>query len=203
MQPPSSRREIAQALIVTAEVMGQQLTPAAAEAMATDLAREDGSAIVAALARCRREMSGRLTLAAILERLPGQHPSPNEAWALCPKSESATVVWTDEMAEAYGVAGTLLADGDKIGGRMAFLEAYRTRVAESNTAGRKPSWSASLGHDVSQRESVLLDAVKLGRLPAPYVARMLPGSVEAKRLASGDESESLSGVLKRIGRGQP
>ena len=38
---------------------------------------------------------------------------PEEAWALCPRSEDATVVWTPEIARAFhGGARTLLAEGE-------------------------------------------------------------------------------------------
>lgn len=173
--------------MIVAEVLGQEMKPAAAAVMAGMLSAETPESLTQALDRCMRECRGRLTLADITDRLPGQHLSPNEAWALCPRDEASTVVWTDEICSAYGVAEPLLRQGDQVGGRMAFLEAYRRGVAESQAAGRKPKWSPSFGHNESQRTSALLDAAKLGRLPAAYVERMLPPGVAmpVKQLKAG------------------
>lgn len=177
--------ELAQRIVVCAEMIGHELSMNAARGMVGELVAHDPAAIVVALSRCTREMSGRLTLAAILERLPGQHLGPNEAWALCPRDEAATVVWTDEIQGAYGAAEPLLQEGDQIGARMAFLEAYKRAVGESRTA---PRWSVSLGHDVNGRRAVLERAVTLGRLAPGHVATMLPPPEQPRlrALPSGD-----------------
>jgi len=173
-------------IATVAEMIGHEIRPNAAKAMVLELADYQPEDIMVALRRCSRELSGRLTLAAILERMPGQHPSPNEAWALCPQSEADTVVWTEQIAEAYGQAAPLLADGDTIAARMAFLETYKRLVGEACGAG--PKWRVSLGHDVSQRERVVRDAVARGRLSSGYAEKLLPPPQEppARALSAGE-----------------
>jgi hypothetical protein len=192
-----SQADLAAAIMVVAEVLGQEMKPAAAAMMAGALASEDPVTLAYALERCMRECRGRLTLADITERLPGQHIGGNEAWALCPRDESSTVVWTDEICSAYGVAEPLLQQGDQVGARVAFLEAYKRGVAESQAAGRKPKWSPSFGHNESQRSSALLDAAKLGRLPAEYVARMLPPGVEMPKKLLKAGGATLGSLLPK------
>lgn len=101
-------------------------------------------------------------------------PGPEEAWAMIPHDERSSVVWTDEMAEAFGVANPLLRDGDKIAARVAFIEKYRALVRDARAAARPIHWAPSLGHDPTDRERALLDAQRKGLLTAPHVAGLLP-----------------------------
>jgi hypothetical protein len=178
-------------------MLGQELSENAAVAMVRELADYDAEAIAVALSRCARELTGRLTLAAILERMPGQHLGGNEAWALCPRNESETVVWTEQIEAAYGVAAPLLAEGDPIAARMAFLESYRRAVGESRGA---PRWVASIGHDVSARRAALENARALGRLDAGTVARLLPPSTVTplRALPCGDEPPPDFAALRAL-----
>jgi len=175
--------ELAKLIITTAEVMGAQLSPESAGIMALDLAGHAPEHVAAALTRCRREGKGRLTLAAILERLPGQHIGADEAWALCPRSEDDTVVWTDQIAQAHAIAAPML-DSDHIGARMAFKEAYVRLCQDARERRLAPQWVASLGHDPRGRERPLRDAVVAGRLPAEFVERCLS-------VRSGDGARQL------------
>lgn len=93
-------------------------------------------------------------------------PGAEEAWAMVPLSEAQTVVWTNEMAEAFGIASPLLQAGDKIAARMAFREAYERIVDQAKRAGRRPVWVPSLGHDLQQRKQALTAAVQKGLLTA-------------------------------------
>lgn len=103
-------------------------------------------------------------------------PGPEEAWAiaLTGRDESATVVWTAEIAEAFGVCQPVLKTGDEVGARMAFREAYNARVIAARAARRPVKWEPSLGTDVNQRVTALKQAVHLGRLPAPQATALLP-----------------------------
>jgi hypothetical protein len=159
-----STADIARALIVTAEVMGHDLSAPAAEAMARELAQYASSDVALALKRCQREVTSKLSLARVLERLPGQHISADEAWAMCPRSEAETVVWIEEISSAYAVAAPLLAQGDQVAARMAFRDAYQRAVGEAQARGEKPKWWPSLGHDVDGRSRVIQAAVSAGRL---------------------------------------
>lgn len=169
-------------LAVTAEIIGATLSETAARILIAELEHYDERALHASLARCRRELHGRLTLAAIIERLDDGRPGPEEAWALLPKSEADSAVVTDDMRQAMGPALRLLADGDEKAARMAFLEAYRHRVAEARAMHKPVNWFPSLGHDPAGRTGVLIDAARLGligREQAVTCAGTLAGDVEA------------------------
>ena len=185
---PSDRAKLAASIAVTAEMVGHELKPGVANAMSRELAAYPPEHVAAALRRCSRECRARLTLAAILERMPGQHIGPDEAWALCPRTENDTVVWTDQIAQAHAIAAPLL-DSDHIGARMAFRDAYVRLVQDALGRRIAPQWVASLGHDPRGRERPLRDAVGAGRLPAEFVERCLA-------LRSGDST-------KRLPSGQP
>ncbi len=97
--------------------------------MTADLARRyTDEQIVAALERVRLECRF-IALVDIIERIPGSgvedgRPGPEEAWSLCPKDDELSVVWTPEMAQAFGAARPILLSGDAVGARMAFREVY-------------------------------------------------------------------------------
>ncbi|SES11993.1 hypothetical protein SAMN04487958_107173 [Vreelandella subterranea] len=170
--------QVVELVYATAEVLGQEIRPAAAALIADDLNAYPFAEIGRALARCRAELHGKLTLAAIIERLPSAnaHLSGNEAWALALHStdEQETVVWTPEIARAFAAAKPVLDGRDKVGARMAFLAAYERELAAAKAEARQPEWQVSLGHDPMRREIVLNDAVSAGKLPAPKVAHLLP-----------------------------
>lgn len=160
--------QLAKAVIVTAEVMGYEISPIAAKDMARELSAYPAEAIAGALRRCKRELSGRLTLAAILQRLDDGRPGVESAWAMCAgaRDEGATLVWTREMSAAWGVAEKL---DDDVAARMAFKETYAALVTQARDQGVAVNWSVSLGHDKSRRSGPILEAVEAGRLPADGV----------------------------------
>lgn len=167
-------KRLLEAIAVTAELTGTQLSEGAARVMAADLAQYPEVQVLKALEKCRKELKGRLTIADVITRLDDGRPGAEEAWAMIPRSEADTVVWTEEMAEALGVAQPLLDEGDPIGARMAFKESYSKLVQKARDARRPVKWTASLGHDARSREQVLLQAAEMGRLPAAHVAGLLP-----------------------------
>lgn len=103
-------------------------------------------------------------------------PEADEAWAIAMRAddEAVTVVWTEDIAAALSAARPILARGDEVGARMAFKAAYNRLVQKARSEFRPLRWVASLGHDIQQREEVLNSAVRLGQLPAPHVAGLLP-----------------------------
>ncbi|UTD54947.1 hypothetical protein [Halomonas sp. MS1] len=176
----AQHEQVLDLVYATAEVLGQEMRPSAGMLIAEDLSVYPFAEIRSALARCRAELHGKLTLAAIVERIPSAnaHLSGNEAWALALRStdEQETVVWTPEIASAFATAKPLL-DGerpDKVGARMAFLAAYERELATAKAEARQPEWMVSLGHDPQRREIALTAAVSAGKLPAPKVERLLP-----------------------------
>jgi hypothetical protein len=169
-----AKADLLKALAVTAELTGTSLSTAAADVLADDLAVYPLEQVLGALTRCRRELKSRLTAAEIISRLDDGRPGPEEAWAMIPPDEEGSVVWTEEMAQAFGVAWALIRDGDRIGARMAFKESYTRIVTEARAKQVPPKWTPSLGRDKHGRTTVIEDARAKGRLSAPHAARLLP-----------------------------
>lgn len=173
---------IAQALAVCAELTGTQLSDAATNAMLDELLPYDTGTVLAALNRCRRELTGRLTLAAILQRLDNGLPSADEAFGLLAegwRNEALTVVVPEIAMQAAGMgAFGLFQAGDKTGARMAFREAYVRLAADV----REARWTVSAGSDREQRTRAVTEAVKAGRLTAQRAAAYLPAEAAEERL---------------------
>ena len=166
--------EVGKAVLVTCELVGQPLTDAAIEGIVAELSRYPEASVMEALLRCRRELR-RLTLADILDRLSGQHPGPEEAWGLvsrCLANEQISIVWTDEMREAYGTASALASD--PVAARMAFKECYTKLVSTARAQCQSPAWSVSLGYDPHGRELALTAAVQKNQISQTYAAALMP-----------------------------
>lgn len=162
-------------LVATAEVIGDQLRPTAAAFMVTDLAGYPLPMLDKALASCRRELKGKLSLAAILERIDDGHPPANEAWAIAIRAadESATVVWTEQTRDGWAAALPLIEAGDRVAARQAFIEVYTRLTKDARAAGRLAVHCASIGFDASGRDAVLSKAVADGLLAHEQVAEHL------------------------------
>jgi len=156
--------DIIKAIAVTSEVMGNEMTEDAAKMMLADLSGFPPMAVAEALKRVRREVKGRLCVADIIRHIDDGRPGVEEAWAMMPRSESETVVWTEEMAMAFGSVYRLLEEGDKIAARMAFRERYTTLCTEAKSNGEPVKWNASLGHDPTGRVPALAAAVAAGKI---------------------------------------
>lgn len=165
--------ELLEAIAVTAELTSTTLSEPAAKVMAMDLGAYPERQVLGALLRCRRELRGRLTIAEVMARLDDGRPGAEEAWAMLPKSEADSVVWTDEMCQAWAVAGPMI-DDDPVAARMAFKETYLAACQKARDAHIAPKWTPSLGHDSRGRERVLSAAVEVGRLTAEHAATLLP-----------------------------
>ncbi len=124
------------------------------------------------LGRCAKEVKGRMALADIISRIDDEWLSPDEAWALCPRSEAQTVVWYDEVSFAYSEVSGL--DFDRIAMRMGFKDVYSRHVDKAKAEGRKPAWKVSRGHDPTGHAAPILAAVQKGRLPQSAAAPYLP-----------------------------
>lgn len=165
--------ELLEAIMGTAEIMGRQMTATGGKMLLRDLAGFPAPVVIKALSRCRMELRTFPTTADILARIDDGRPGAEEAWAMIPQDESTSVVWSDEMAEAYGVCRGLL-DDDPIAARMAFKESYTRIVSDARAAKRAPKWTPSLGHDPRGREVAIEVAVAKGRLSAAHALDLLP-----------------------------
>lgn len=166
--------ELLSAVAVTAELCGRTFSPAAAAVFVADLAQYPEQQVLSALRRCRREVKGILTVQDVVSRLDDGRPGAEEAWAAIPKDEAGSIVWSEEMAEAFGIAAPLLYDGDSVAARMAFKEAYLRLVSGARDRGIPVRWSPSLGHDAAGREAAMKDAVRLGRITLEHAEAVAP-----------------------------
>lgn len=174
-------RPVLEGLAVTCAVTGTEMPEAAARAIVTALAAYPEQAVLAALARCQREIHGRLSLAAILERIDDGRPGPEEAWAASPLNERMAVVWTPEWSEAYFAALPHIEAGETIAARMTFIEVYRRRVAEARASGRAPRWVLSHGWDKAETENAVVEAARIGRITSERALQLLP-QIDPERL---------------------
>lgn len=114
------------------------------------------------------------SLAAVKSRIDDGRPEPDEAWGLMPVEEGQSVVWTDEMAEAFGAAIPLLDGKANISARMAFIAKYKALVSDAKLRGVAVKWSASLGYDQLGRQHALTEAVNKGRITKGHAVKLLP-----------------------------
>lgn len=197
--------ELAVALCATAETLGHTLSAGAAELMAEDLADYQLEDIAAALRACRRELTGKLTLAAILQRVQAAdgRPEPNEAWsiALGALDEYNSAMLTDEIREALGKARPVFQAGDKIGARMAFLSAYQRQLDDARRQSRPVRWSLSEGFNPELRIRAVQEAARTGLLSAPEAATHLARLTHAPITADGAAIAGLltGSVVHRLG----
>lgn len=171
-------------VVGTAELLGQPITPTAAAMLAEDLSSYPREVLARALSRVRTEHTGRLTPKVIIELIDEAmgRPGANEAWAVAVTAmdERSTVVWTNEMAQAWSVAQPIAADGDMVGARMAFIGAYERLVRTARNERRTPVVMVSEGWDGgAARTAAVEKAVKLGYLPRDQAQQYLPAPAAA------------------------
>lgn len=107
----------------------------------------------------------------LIEKIEGQasddgRPGAEEAWAIAIKAsdELETVIWTDEICEAWGICRDVWNSGDQIGARMAFKEAYDRIVLVARRERKMVRWTASMGFDKEKRAIAMTKAAEQGRL---------------------------------------
>lgn len=166
--------KVLEAIAVTAELCGRTFSPAAAAVFSGDLAGFPEEAVLAALTRCRKEVRGVLTIQDVVSRIDDGRPGVEQAWAMIPQDYCSSVVWSDEMAQAWGAANPLIQQGDKIGARMAFKEAYAKLVADARDQSIAPNWTPSFGDDKVGRQAALIDAVRHRRMTVNNAVALLP-----------------------------
>ncbi|MHA6235230.1 hypothetical protein [Pseudomonas fluorescens group sp. PF-69] len=184
---------LAAAICATAEAMGQEMSPGTAAMMAEDLCAYSVSVVKSALKACRFEVKGKLAMADILQRVQAAdgRPGKDEAWsiALTASDESETVIMTAEIQQAMTAAQPVLALGDKVGARMAFMSAYERLVTRARAEAAPTTWSVSLGFDPVRRVTAIESAVRMQLISqqagTQYLAdlRIVPITVDGQAIA--------------------
>ena len=115
-------------------------------------------------------------IAKIEEAKGPDRPAADEAWAIAirARDEAETVVWTEEMAQAWWICKPVMDAGDEVGARMAFKAAYERLVGEARRSGVPVKWVVSEGFDVERRIAAVQRAESAGFLTPSEAARMLP-----------------------------
>lgn len=199
---PEQEEQLVDMIMITAEVMGHELKPAAVMMMVADLAEYDFTAVANTLTRCRKELTGKLTLKGILDLLApaGGWLTANEAWsrALPAANERNTVIWTVEARKAWFVALPMIEAGDKVGARMAFIAAYEREVANAKNTGAQPQHEVSPGDDEMLREAAIRQAQTEGLLPAPAKPLALPKPTPEQEAVMAINREKIGEGLRQL-----
>ncbi|WP_168377593.1 hypothetical protein [Acinetobacter cumulans] len=119
----------------------------------------------------------------------------HEAWAIAEKSigfdgQELTVIWTEQMAQAFSRCEDLVKTGDKYQraeAKKIFCDAYDRLVIQAKDQGLKPIYVASLGTDKDQAIAAIKQAEVDGFLPAPEAKALL----EHKQTKAEIQSEAL------------
>ena len=119
----------------------------------------------------------------------------HEAWAIAEKSigfdgQELTVIWTEQMAQAFSRCEELIKTGDKYQraeAKKIFCDAYDRLVTQAKDQGLKPIYVTSLGTDKDQAIAAIKQAEVDGFLTAPEAALQL----EHKQTKAEIQSDSL------------
>lgn len=128
-------------------------------------------------------------------------PGEEEAWtiALGARNEADTVVWTQDIAEAWTAARTVMELGDKVGARMAFKEAYSRIIGMARRSREPVRWVVCEGHDAARRADAVRKAVDRG-LPVEGADRLLalppPGEVPLLLTGQSEAGELPAALLE-------
>lgn len=187
-------------LAATAEALGQTLSENAAALMAADLSTFPKEQLRTALSRTRMECTGRLTLKLILDQLDALQGrlGVNEAWALALRSrdEQETVVWTDEIEQAWVAASSMAQGRDLVGARMAFKDAYERITLQARDTLKRPEPRIAVGWDADRRLQVVVQAHQEGRLSLEQAKAVLS---PAQAATVGGQLVALAAPAPRIG----
>jgi hypothetical protein len=170
--------EFAQTMRQTLKIYGSDLSAGAIETWWRMLAGYPMDAVQAALQDHLANSVYPPKPADVIQRLQQAdgRPGAEEAWSIAQGAgdENRTVVWTAEMASAFAAAQPLLAEGDQVGARMAFREAYEKRVEQARKHGQPVQWMVSLGHDRAGRLAPIQEAREAGRISPEQAMACLP-----------------------------
>lgn len=188
--------EVIQILMVMTEMYERAPSKDGARILALDLAEYPQGVVLNALQRCRKEMPRFPTLADIISRIDDGRPGIEEAWAMIPKTEDETVVWTEEMRDAYSVTRSMMSD--PIAARMTFREKYGKLLAEARSSAKPTKWEACLGTDPQQRAGALAEAVRLNRIDRSHARALIPDLAGTQKQLAGPEDVPDPDAIRKI-----
>ena len=169
-------------LAATAEAMGQVIGENAAALMIADFRGFHKDQLREALRRVRMEGTGKLTPKALLDQLDAiaGRPGADEAWALAlqARDESLTVIWTNEIEQAWAAAGVMIKGKDQVGARMAFKQAYDRIVQDARAQLKHPAPVITVGQDKGHRYRVVMEALQANRIPVEMAKTALEGCAQ-------------------------
>lgn len=168
-----SQADLLDALAVTIELTGSEISKNAAKVLVNDLRGFPEEQVIQALQRIRFD-GVRVNLSNIILRLQDGRPAAEEAWAMLPHDEQSSQAITAEMAEAMDVARLLLREGDAIAARMAFKEKYTRLISAARMNHTPVHWFLSLGSDKNSHEAAVIDAVMQQRISLNHALMLLP-----------------------------
>ncbi|MEI2806963.1 MAG: hypothetical protein V9G18_13780 [Albidovulum sp.] len=180
---PADKPDFGRLLVTAFRFVGQELTAEAAADWYDEFEGYPLAALAAAFRRHRRDSPYPPKPSDLYRHLDGGgadagRPTPDEAWGLLRRfvdDEAETGVLSEEMREAWAVCHPVLATGDGVGARRAFIDAYARAVAAARERREPARWTVTLGADPRLREARLREAVAAGRLSADHVRALLPG----------------------------
>lgn len=180
---PADKPDFGRLLVTAFRFVGQELTAEAAADWYDEFEGYPLAALAAAFRRHRRDSPYPPKPSDLYRHLDGGgadagRPTPDEAWGLLRRfvdDEAETGVLSEEMRAAWAVCHPVLATGDGVGARRAFIDAYARAVAAARERREPARWTVTLGADPRLREARLREAVAAGRLSADHVRALLPG----------------------------
>lgn len=204
---PADKPDFGRLLVTAFRFVGQELTAEAAADWYDEFEGYPLAALAAAFRRHRRDSPYPPKPSDLYRHLDGGgadagRPTPDEAWGLLRRfvdDEAETGVLSEEMREAWAVCHPVLAAGDGVGARRAFIDAYARAVAAARERREPARWTVTLGADPKLREARLREAVAAGRLSADHVRALLagPGAGSLEQVAGLLEGPGASDQERR------
>ena len=174
-----NRNDVIQTLMTMGTMYDKAMNEAAADMYVRDLSAFEPDDILAALKKCRMEISRFPTVAEIISRAQMQdgRPGIEEAWSMCPKSEEDAAYLNDEIMAGWGVARGLVEMGDEFNAGRAFKEIYSKTVQKNREAGIKPKWflSGATGRDRAMKnQAAIIAATEKNYISIQEAKRIIP-----------------------------
>lgn len=125
-------------------------------------------------------------------KLMDGRPNNEEAWAMSLKSmdEGETVVWTEEMQNAFFLAYPVIKSSGAISARKTFIEVYDRLVLNARSEQKAAVWSVTVGADKDRQRIVVEAAYRQGLLTGEVAKEFNALPAPEKNLAIGYDYEA-------------